>query len=70
VICTSSEKVIGDPISSVMARREPIGVCGLITPWNWPMNQVTPKLAPAIAAGCTTVLKPGASSSIILAPRI
>jgi acyl-CoA reductase-like NAD-dependent aldehyde dehydrogenase len=47
-------EVIGDPISSVMARREPIGVCGLITPWNWPMNQVTTKLAPAIAAGCTT----------------
>ncbi len=37
---------------------EPIGVCGLITPWNWPMNQVTLKVVPAIAAGCTTVLKP------------
>ncbi|MEM9603567.1 MAG: aldehyde dehydrogenase family protein [Pseudomonadota bacterium] len=37
---------------------EPIGVCGLITPWNWPMNQVTLKVAPAIGAGCTMVLKP------------
>ncbi len=38
--------------------REPIGVCGLITPWNWPMNQVAVKVAPALAAGCTVVLKP------------
>ena len=38
--------------------REPIGVCGLITPWNWPMNQIAVKVAPAIAAGCTMVLKP------------
>jgi aldehyde dehydrogenase (NAD+) len=38
--------------------REPIGVCGLITPWNWPMNQVCCKVAPALAAGCTMVLKP------------
>lgn len=37
---------------------EPIGVCGLITPWNWPMNQVTLKVIPAIATGCTVVLKP------------
>ena len=37
---------------------EPIGVCGLITPWNWPMNQVALKVAPALAAGCTVVLKP------------
>jgi len=37
---------------------EPIGVCGLITPWNWPMNQVTAKVIPALAAGCTVVLKP------------
>jgi aldehyde dehydrogenase (NAD+) len=39
-------------------RKEPIGVCGLITPWNWPMNQVVCKVAPALAAGCTMVLKP------------
>ena len=38
--------------------REPIGVCGLITPWNWPMNQVTLKVVPAVAVGCTVVLKP------------
>ena len=38
--------------------KEPIGVCGLITPWNWPMNQVTCKVAPALAVGCTMVLKP------------
>jgi aldehyde dehydrogenase (NAD+) len=38
--------------------REPVGVCGFITPWNWPMNQITCKVAPALAAGCTMVLKP------------
>jgi aldehyde dehydrogenase (NAD+) len=38
--------------------KEPIGICGLITPWNWPMNQVAVKVAPALAAGCTMVLKP------------
>ena len=38
--------------------KEAIGVCGLITPWNWPMNQIAVKVAPAIAAGCTMVLKP------------
>src|ERR1051326_6447586 len=38
--------------------REPVGVCGLITPWNWPMNQIACKVAPALAAGCTIVLKP------------
>lgn len=38
--------------------KEAIGVCGLITPWNWPLNQVTVKVFPALATGCTTVLKP------------
>ena len=38
--------------------KEPIGVCGLITPWNWPVNQIACKVAPAIAVGCTVVLKP------------
>jgi aldehyde dehydrogenase (NAD+) len=38
--------------------REPVGVCALITPWNWPMNQIACKVAPALAAGCTMVLKP------------
>src|ERR1700685_760615 len=43
---------------STLLRKEPVGVCGLITPWNWPMNQVVAKVAPALAAGCTVVLKP------------
>ncbi|MBG51775.1 MAG: aldehyde dehydrogenase family protein [Alphaproteobacteria bacterium] len=38
--------------------REPVGVCGFITPWNWPINQIVCKVAPALAAGCTMVLKP------------
>ncbi len=38
--------------------REPIGVCGLITPWNWPLNQIVTKFASALAAGCTVVVKP------------
>ncbi len=38
--------------------REPIGVCGLITPWNWPIHQICAKVAPALATGCTVVLKP------------
>jgi aldehyde dehydrogenase (NAD+) len=43
---------------STLIVREPIGVCGLITPWNWPINQIACKVGPAIAAGCTMVLKP------------
>jgi len=39
-------------------RYEAVGVCGLITPWNWPMNQISCKVGPALAAGCTLVLKP------------
>ncbi|HIA43687.1 MAG TPA: aldehyde dehydrogenase family protein, partial [Gammaproteobacteria bacterium] len=39
-------------------RKEPIGVVGMITPWNWPINQISCKVAPALAAGCTMVLKP------------
>jgi aldehyde dehydrogenase (NAD+) len=52
---------------------EPIGVCGLITPWNWPMNQVTLKVVPALAAGCTMLLKPSEIaplSSMLLAEMI
>ena len=41
-----------------LLRKEPIGVVGMITPWNWPINQISCKVAPAIAAGCTMVLKP------------
>ena len=44
--------------ANVRLRREAVGVCALITPWNWPMNQIAGKVAPAIAAGCTMVLKP------------
>ncbi|MFM0047155.1 aldehyde dehydrogenase family protein [Paraburkholderia sediminicola] len=43
---------------------EPIGVCGLITPWNWPINQIVVKIAPALAAGCTMVLKPSEYSAL------
>lgn len=45
-------------------RREPVGVCGLITPWNWPINQISCKVAPALAAGCTVVLKPSETAPL------
>jgi acyl-CoA reductase-like NAD-dependent aldehyde dehydrogenase len=44
--------------------REPVGVCALITPWNWPLNQVVVKVAPALAVGCTMVLKPSQNSPL------
>ena len=47
-----------------LIREEPIGVCGFITPWNWPVNQIASKVAPALAAGCTIVLKPSEISPI------
>jgi aldehyde dehydrogenase (NAD+) len=43
---------------STLIRKEPIGVCGFITPWNWPINQISTKVFPALATGCTMVLKP------------
>ena len=43
---------------ATMIRKEPIGVCSFITPWNWPLNQIMCKVAPALATGCTMVLKP------------
>jgi len=46
------------PQGSTLVVKEPIGVCGLITPWNWPLNQIACKVFPALAAGCTMVLKP------------
>jgi aldehyde dehydrogenase (NAD+) len=52
------ESSISAENSSEQLIKEPIGVCGLITPWNWPMNQVTLKVIPALAVGCTVVLKP------------
>ncbi|WFU62615.1 aldehyde dehydrogenase family protein [Bradyrhizobium brasilense] len=45
-------------IDSTVVVREPIGVVGMITPWNWPINQIACKVAPALAAGCTMILKP------------
>src|SRR5205823_2906621 len=50
--------------------REPVGVIGMITPWNWPLNQIACKVAPALAAGCTMILKPSEftpSSALIFA---
>jgi len=46
------------PRGTTLLAREPIGVCGFITPWNWPLNQIAAKVAPALATGCTMVLKP------------
>jgi aldehyde dehydrogenase (NAD+) len=43
---------------TTLLKKEPIGVCGFITPWNWPVNQIACKVAPALATGCTMVLKP------------
>lgn len=45
-------------VGSTLVVKEPIGVCGFITPWNWPINQIACKVAPALATGCTMVLKP------------
>ena len=52
------ERMLGDHAPDDRILMEPIGVVGLITPWNWPMNQVVLKVLPAMAAGCTMVLKP------------
>ena len=52
------ESTLGEKGSTERIIKEPIGVCALITPWNWPMNQVTLKVIPALAVGCTVVLKP------------
>jgi len=52
------DRPLGDHAPNDRILYEPIGVCGLITPWNWPMNQVTLKAIPAMAVGCTVVLKP------------
>ncbi len=52
------DQPLGDHAPNDRILYEPIGVCGLITPWNWPMNQVTLKVIAAVATGCTMVLKP------------
>ena len=59
-----------EKLGSAMIVREPVGVVGMITPWNWPLNQIACKVAPALAAGCTMILKPSEytpSSALILA---
>src|SRR5699024_11139978 len=59
-----AKRISGDILSSPLASnrllvtREPIGVCAAITPWNFPIAMITRKVAPALAAGCTVVLKP------------
>ncbi|MHC5232194.1 aldehyde dehydrogenase family protein [Brucella sp. LJL56] len=52
------EEILSSKYPNQTVVREPIGVCGLITPWNWPMNQIALKVIPALAVGCTVVLKP------------
>ena len=52
------EHAFDEVVNKTRVTREPVGVCALITPWNWPMNQVGCKVAAALAAGCTMVLKP------------
>jgi acyl-CoA reductase-like NAD-dependent aldehyde dehydrogenase len=52
------------PRGTTAILREPIGVCALITPWNWPIYQITAKVGPALAAGCTVVLKPSELSPL------
>jgi len=67
------EKVLGNHAKDQKILYEPKGVCALITPWNWPMNQVCLKVIPALAAGCTMVLKPSELaplSSMILTEMI
>ena len=67
------EKILGEHAPNNNILHEPKGVCALITPWNWPMNQTCLKVIPAIAAGCTMVLKPSEIaplSSMILAEMI
>lgn len=67
------DRPLGEHAPSDMILYEPVGVCARITPWNWPMNQVMLKVAPALAAGCTVVLKPSELSplsAILLAEMI
>jgi aldehyde dehydrogenase (NAD+) len=67
------ERPLGDHAPGDLIIHDPVGVCALITPWNWPMNQVMLKVAPALAAGCTVVLKPSELSplsAILLAEMI
>ncbi len=58
------DRPLGDHAPEDRILYEPVGVCALITPWNWPMNQVTLKVVPALGAGCTMVLKPSEESPL------
>ncbi len=58
------DHMLSDAAPNDRILKEPIGVCGMITPWNWPMNQVTLKCIPAMAVGCTMVLKPSEISPL------
>ena len=51
-------------VGATLIVREPIGVCALVTPWNWPINLIACKVAPALAAGCTMVLKPSEAAPL------
>ena len=62
-LCMSTLEVLKnyhfeEPVGTAVVVREPVGVVGMITPWNWPLNQIACKVAPALAAGCTMILKP------------
>ncbi len=59
-----AEFPFGHALGRTRILREPVGVCGLITPWNWPVNQIVCKVAPALAAGCTVVLKPSETAPL------
>jgi aldehyde dehydrogenase (NAD+) len=67
-ICVARDNLANYPFrvqrGTTAVVREPIGVCALITPWNWPIYQITAKVGPALAAGCTVVLKPSELSAL------
>ena len=63
-IAALEKEVFEEMRGSTLISKEPIGVCALITPWNWPMNQLVVKAAPALAAGCTMVAKPSEYSPL------
>jgi len=63
LVCGSYAKLLGEfqfeeQVGNSLVVKEPVGVVGCITPWNYPLHQVVAKVAPALAAGCTVVLKP------------
>ena len=59
-----------EQVGNSLVVREPVGVVGAITPWNYPLHQIAAKVAPALAAGCTVVLKPSEVAPLsVLPPR-